>query len=66
MSQKKLSELQALDVEALNTELQGACKEHFELSLKHKAGSLKQTHLVRASRRQIARLNTLIHAKRTS
>ncbi|HBF07920.1 MAG: 50S ribosomal protein L29 [Pseudomonadota bacterium] len=65
MSQKTIADLKALDADALKSELENACKEHFELSLKHKAGSLKQTHLIRASRRQIARLNTLIHAKRS-
>lgn len=63
MLQKSKSELQSMDLSGLNIELEAACKEHFELSLKHKAGSLKQTHHVRSVRRQIARLNTLIQLK---
>lgn len=64
MSQKTLAELSTLGADELSTELEGVCKEHFELSLKHKAGSLKQTHLLRTARRQIARLKSLIQAKR--
>jgi len=63
MSHKTKAELGALDLNDLKGELDSACKEHFELSLKHKAGSIKQTHLVRSARRQIARLKTIIHAK---
>ena len=65
MSQKTIAELSTLGTDELSTELEGVCKEHFELSLKHKAGSLKQTHLLRLARRQIARLKTLIQAKRS-
>jgi large subunit ribosomal protein L29 len=65
MAHKLLSELQSLDIDGLKAELELSCKDHFELGLKHKAGSLKQTHLLRESRRQIARLNTLIQSKRS-
>lgn len=66
MLQKSKSELQSMELAGLSTELEATCKEYFELSLKHKAGSLKQTHQVRLVRRQIARLNTLIQLKRSS
>lgn len=65
MSQKNVKELSSLESKDLHNELESVCKEHFELSLKHKAGSLKQTHLLRVARRQIARINTLLHAKRS-
>jgi len=58
-------ELQSMELNELVAELDKACKSQFELTMKHRTGSLKETHLVRQGRRQIARLNTVIQSKRT-
>lgn len=63
---KKSKKFDQLDFTALETELKEACRRHFELSLKKGAGALKQTHLLRQSRRDIARLKTLMHVKRSA
>lgn len=65
MQHKSTKELRSLELSALEAELESTCKESFELALKHKAGSLKETHQLRAARRQVARLNTFIQSKRS-
>jgi ribosomal protein L29 len=52
--------LTTLDVTELNKELLTARKEHFSLSMKHSLGELKQPHLLRISRKNIAQLSTAI------
>ncbi|EKD66485.1 MAG: hypothetical protein ACD_49C00038G0019 [uncultured bacterium (gcode 4)] len=58
---KDISALNQLDKEGLNKELLKAKKEMFILKMKHFANELKQTHLIKAYRKYIARLNTFIH-----
>ena len=53
-----------LDENGLNEAYQAACKETFELNLKHNSGQLKETHLLKANRRKIARIKTLFSQKR--
>jgi ribosomal protein L29 len=57
-SEKK--DLSTLDVTELRSELLTARKEHFSLSMKHSLGELKQPHLLRVSRKNIAQLSTAI------
>jgi len=52
--------LGALDVIGLTKELHTTSKELYVLRMKLTANELKQPHLIRAHRKQIARLNTLI------
>jgi large subunit ribosomal protein L29 len=57
-SEKK--DLTALDATELRAELLSARKEHFSLSMKHSLGELKQPHLLRKSRKNIAQLSTAL------
>jgi len=54
--------LAQLDAEGLKKELLTAQKELYVLRMKHVANELKQTHLLRANRAYIARLNTYVNA----
>ena len=51
--------LRKLDAKALKEELTINSKKLFELSMKKSLGELKQTHLIKALRRYIARLKTI-------
>lgn len=51
-----------LDRAELTKELASSRKELFALEMKHSLGELKQPHLIRASRRNIARISTALHA----
>lgn len=50
----------ALTVSELKSEIHTARKEHFSLSMKHSLGELKQPHLLRLSRKNIAQLSTAL------
>ena len=50
-----------LDAQALRKELFEAQKEYYVLRMKHVANELKQTHLLRAHKSYIARLNTYLN-----
>lgn len=54
--------LAALDKEALVKELKSAQKELYVLRMKHIANELKQSHLLKAHKSYVARLNTYINA----
>ena len=57
-------ELRAMDVAALNKELQDLLKAHFSLRMQKATGQLAKTHEARRVRREIARVNTLLGAKK--
>ncbi len=60
-SEKK--DITTLDAAELKKELLTARKELFTLSMKHSLGELKQPHLIRKSRKNIAALSTAISAQ---
>ena len=53
-------DLSSLDSVELQKEINTARKEHFTLSMKHSLGELKQPHLIRKSRKNIAALSTAL------
>ncbi len=56
---KETAELKKLDAKSLKEELINNSKKLFELQMKKNLGELKQTHLIRALRRYIARIKTI-------
>ncbi|MGP1954473.1 MAG: 50S ribosomal protein L29 [Arsenophonus sp. NC-TX2-MAG3] len=56
-------ELRKKSVEELNTELLNSLREQFNLSIQSVSGQLKQSHLLRLVRRDIARIKTLLTEK---
>ena len=59
----KASELREKSVEELNAELLKAHEEQFKLHMQKATGQLGQTHLLKASRRDIARIKTVLTEK---
>ena len=59
-SNKRVDELKALAKSQLLAELAKAQKELFVLTMKKDLGELKQTHLIRAMRKDIARISTFL------
>lgn len=59
---KDLQALRSLAGDDLRKELEKARKELYLLSMKHQANELKQPHLLKAARKQIAQLEMLIIA----
>jgi large subunit ribosomal protein L29 len=59
----KASELKQKSLEELNSELLALTKEQFNLRLRKATGQLKQTHLLKEARRNIARIKTVITQK---
>ena len=57
---KDLKALYALDVDGLKRELTTAQKELYILRMKHVANELKQPHLLRTYKKQVARIQTLV------
>ncbi|EKE25955.1 MAG: hypothetical protein ACD_4C00487G0011 [uncultured bacterium (gcode 4)] len=57
---KDAQSLNQLDNEALNLELNKAKKELFVLRMKNCANELKETHLIKAHRKYVARLKTFL------
>ncbi len=57
-SEKK--DFSTLSSSELKAEIHTARKEHFSLSMKHSLGELKQPHLLRLSRKNIAQLSTAL------
>ncbi len=53
-------ELRALDGAALHGELLRLRKEHFSLRMQRASGQLGQTHLLEETRRDIARVKTVM------
>ncbi len=59
----KVSELREKSVEDLGSELVKAREEQFKLRMQMATGQLGQTHLIKASRRDIARIKTVLTEK---
>lgn len=66
MSKRKdfVKELHDKSIEQLKEMLETYQKEYFSLQVKNKLRSLTQTHDIRNKRRDIARIKTVLHAKR--
>ena len=56
-------ELNEKTVEELNTELVNQLKEQFKLRMSKSTGQLNQTHLLKQTRRDIARIKTVLSQK---
>ncbi len=59
----KASELREKTVEDLGTELIKLREEQFKLNMQNSTGQLGQTHLLKETRRSIARVKTVISEK---
>lgn len=59
----KASELRQKGVNELNEELLGLLKEQFNLRMQQGTGQLSQPHRVKAVRREIARVKTILNEK---
>jgi large subunit ribosomal protein L29 len=59
----KVSELREKSVEDLGSELIKAREEQFRLRMQMATGQLGQTHLIKTSRRDIARIKTVLTEK---
>ena len=59
---KNTAENEALTVEALQSELVNLKKEQMNQRFQHAAGQLPKTHVIRQTRRQIARVKTKLNA----
>ena len=57
------SELRDKSVEDLNKELIGLLEQQFKLRMQKATGQLGQTHLLGATRRDIARVRTVLRQK---
>ena len=57
------SELRGKSVEDLNKELLRLLESRFKLRMQKATGQLGQTHLLKAQRRDIARLKTILREK---
>jgi len=57
------SELRAKSVEDLNKELLRLLEARFKLRMQKATGQLGQTHLLKAQRRDIARVKTILREK---
>ena len=58
MAKKKIKDLTKLTKDQLNKELMSARKMLFESNFKHKMGQLKESHLLKTTRKEIARVKT--------
>ena len=58
-----LSELRGKPVDELNKELLRLLEARFKLRMQKATGQLGQTHLLKAQRRDIARLKTILREK---
>ena len=56
-------ELVEKSVDELNTELENKLQEQFKLRMQKSTGELTQTHLVKETRRDIARIKTILRQK---
>lgn len=62
MANKKADEKQALTKEALQSKLVDLKKQQMEQRFQHVAGQLPKTHVMRQTRREIARVKTKLNA----
>jgi large subunit ribosomal protein L29 len=56
-------EMRAMDVAALNKELQDLLKAHFSLRMQKATQQLQNTNQIRSTRRDIARVRTVLSQK---
>ena len=61
----KTEELREKDVDELQTELVKLRKDHFNLRMQRVSEQLPQTHLIGETKRDIARVKTLIREKQS-
>ena len=59
----KAAELKEKSVEELNKQLLSLLEEQFKLNMKKSTGQLGQTHLLKQTRRDIARVKTVLSEK---
>ncbi|MBR4860410.1 MAG: 50S ribosomal protein L29 [Alphaproteobacteria bacterium] len=63
MAEKKI-EKEALTVEALESKLVDLKKEQMNQRFQHAAGQMPKTHVMRQTRREIARVKTKLNAEK--
>jgi large subunit ribosomal protein L29 len=56
-------EMRAMDVAALNKELQDLLKAHFSLRMQKATQQLQNTNQIRSTRRDVARVRTVLSQK---
>jgi len=56
-------ELRSQDLNQLNETLEGLFKEHFEMRMQHKSAQLSDTSKLKATKKNIARVKTIIKEK---
>lgn len=59
----KATELREKSVEELNTELLSQLESQFKLRMQKNTGQLNQSHLLKVTRREIARIKTVLREK---
>ncbi len=59
----KAQELKEKSVDELKEELLAQVKEQFQLRMKKSTGQLNETHLLKQTRRNIARIKTVLEQK---
>ncbi|MCE2027385.1 50S ribosomal protein L29 [Sessilibacter corallicola] len=59
----KVQELRGKSVEELNKELETQLESQFRLRMQAETNQLNQTHLVKQTRRDIARIKTVLNEK---
>jgi large subunit ribosomal protein L29 len=59
----KIKEINAMSIEALSEEIVLTGREQFNLKLQHATRQLTPTHRLKAVRRKLARLLTILHEK---
>ncbi|MCH2188534.1 50S ribosomal protein L29 [Candidatus Gracilibacteria bacterium] len=59
-----IDKLSEMDEKALRKELKDSGKKQFSLKMKLKLGELKQTHLITALRKYIAKIKTVANQKK--
>ena len=66
MAKKKVKDYKSMKLEGLQKELISERKELFESNFKHKMGQLKESHLLKEKKKNIARIKTEIRNKNAS
>ena len=66
MAKKKVKDYKSMKLEALQKELISERKELFESNFNHKMGQLKESHLLKEKKKNIARIKTEMRNKNAS
>ena len=66
MAKKKVKDYKSMKLEALQKELISERKELFESNFKHTMGQLKESHLLKEKKKNIARIKTEMRNKNAS